>query len=116
MPIRNSEISPMSLGLRYFFDPGSGICLWAQNDEAKQHLGYAVEHWDLPLSENTKRYLQHLIAWFDISIDWESPGNPGIHWSGEERARFQGAAAQGLALLKRELSTRGYIFKDETGS
>jgi len=104
----------MSYVLRYFFDPGSGICLWAKNDEALERFGHAVEHWELPLSENTKRFLQHLIAWFDTSIDWSSPGDTDDYWSPEELTLFKAASAKGLLMLKDELSNRGYTFQDET--
>lgn len=49
---------------RFFFDAGSGVCLWAADEGTKQRYGYPVEHWDLPLSENTKRWLTYLIAWY----------------------------------------------------
>lgn len=104
----------MSYVLRYFFDPGSGVCLWTENDEAKEKFGYPVEHWELPLSENSKRFLQHLVAWFDTSIDWSVPGDIDEYWSAEESASFKAAAAKGLLMLKDELSVQGYEFIDET--
>ena len=63
--------------LRMEFDPGSGTCLWADDLEAREGLGSAVDHHRLPLSDNTRRWLDHLIAWFDVSIDWNSPTEPG---------------------------------------
>lgn len=106
----------MSYVLRYFFDPGSGVCLWAENDEAKEKFGYPVEHWELPLSENAKRFLQHLVAWFDTSIDWSAPGDTDEYWSAEELASFKAASAKGLLMLKDELSVQGYEFIDETAA
>jgi hypothetical protein len=37
---------------RYFFGPGSGICLWSANDEARDRFDYPVQLTDLGLSEN----------------------------------------------------------------
>lgn len=36
--------------LRYFFDFGSGICLWAANDAARDHFGYPVDSSKLPIT------------------------------------------------------------------
>lgn len=102
--------------LRYSFDPGSGVCLWAGDDASRERFDYAVEHWELPLSENAKRFLQHLVAWFDTSIDWSSPGDTDDYWSSDELARFKEASAKGLRILREELSPIGYEFSDETGA
>ena len=61
---------------RYFFDPGSGICLWSDNDEAREKFDYPVELSDLGLSENLLRQAIHLIAWYDTSLDWSYPPTP----------------------------------------
>lgn len=106
----------MSYEFRYYFDPGSGVCLWSENDEAKNLHGYPVEHWELPLSENTKRYIQYLIAWFDTSIDWSYPSDSDDYWSAEETANFKEASKKGLSMLKAELTIRGYEIRDETGA
>lgn len=106
----------MSYVIRYQFDPGSGVCLWAENDEAKERFGYPVEHWELPLSENTKRYLQHLIAWFDTSIDWSYPSDSDDYWTDEELTSFKAASAKGLQCLRQELSDERYEFVDATAA
>jgi hypothetical protein len=43
--------------LRYFFDPGAGICLWSSNDAARQKFDYPVDARDLPVPETTQRRL-----------------------------------------------------------
>lgn len=93
----------MAYELRYFFDPGSGICLWAKNQEARERFGYPIDHWTLALSENTRRWLSYLIAWFDTSIDWSAPSDSDDHWSDEEVARFREASQRGLTLIREEL-------------
>jgi hypothetical protein len=97
--------------LRYFFDPGSGICLWSANQEARERFGYPVDHWTLDLSENTRRWLSYLIAWFDTSIDWSSPSDSDDRWSPEEVARFREASEHCLALLREELGPHFEIAK-----
>lgn len=67
----------MSIVLRYFFDPGSGVCLWSGNAEAEARWGYAVDHAALPLRDGTRRFLQELVVRFDTSIDWSDPGAAG---------------------------------------
>lgn len=111
-----SVLTRMSHVFRYFFNPGSGVCLWAESAEAKERFGYTVEHWELPLSEKSKRFLQHLIAWFDTSIDWSSPGDSDDYLSIEESTRFKAASARGFRMLKGELSVHGYEFIDETAA
>lgn len=102
----------MAYELRYFFDPGSGICLWSANQEARERFGYPVDHWALDLSENTRRWLSYLIALFDTSIDWSSPSDSDDQWSVEEVARFREASGRGLALVREELGS-GFVVADK---
>lgn len=106
----------MTYRVRYFFDPGSGTCLWAANEAARERFGYAIEHQELPLSKNTKLWLEYLVAWFDTSIDWDDPGNSDKHWSEKEVKRFNQAAKQGIELLRHELTSLQYDFIDETNT
>ena len=90
--------------LRYAFEAGSGVCLWAADEQARQHFGdFAIELAQLPLSRNTQVWLLYLLAWFDTSLDWDDPGNAGSHWSAQEQLRFVQAARHGLQLLRAEL-------------
>lgn len=73
--------------LRYFFDPGTDICLWAADDAAREKFGYAVEFEDLPLTDAIAEKALQLAKWFDTSIDWSSPGAPSP-WSETERQDF----------------------------
>ena len=68
--------------------------------------------WELPITENAKRFLQHLVAWFDTSIDWASPGDADDYWDEAELRRFKEAASKGLLLLKQELPGPGFEFED----
>lgn len=100
------------IALRFFFDAGAGVCLWAGNDAARARFGYAVAHQDLPISVNAQRWLDHLVAWFDTSLDWENAPARGAFWTEAEAARFRAAAAVGLAMLRRELGD-GFAVRDE---
>lgn len=98
--------------LRFFFDAGSGVCLWADNHEARESFGYAVKSDDLPLEPSTEARLERLIAWYDESIDWDDPGT-AWPWSDEEQARFDAEAQAILALLRQELGTE-YEIEDRS--
>jgi len=99
------------IALRFFFDAGAGVCLWAGNDAARERFGYAVAHGDLPLSVNTKRWLDYLVAWFDTSLDWENAPAQGAYWTVEEEARFRAAAVAGLEMVRRELGD-GFLVRE----
>ena len=90
--------------LRFFFDPGSGIRLWAANDAARDKWDYPIDTRDLPLPENTWRFAYHLCSWFDTSIDWTYPPDPSP-WDAAERDRFNNAAQQFLEILRGQLGT-----------
>lgn len=105
----------MTHRLRYFFDAGSGVCVWAGDAATEARYGYAVELDALPLSDGTRRALRRLIAAFDRSIDWADPAGADVRGAGE-RERFADAAREGLALLRRELHASGFEVVDESGS
>ena len=98
--------------LRYFFDPGSGVCLWSANDQARDTFGYDIDIHSLGLTENLCRKALHLIYWYDTSIDWSYPGDPSP-WSKEERARFASEARGLLSELRNALGNE-FEIRDET--
>jgi hypothetical protein len=100
--------------LRYFFDPGGGICLWSANDAARERFGYPVKARSLPLTENTWRRVAYLCAWYDTSIDWRYPPDPSP-WEGSERKRFNNEAQNLLARLRKELGPE-FEIADESGT
>lgn len=103
-----------SYEIRYFFDPGSNVCLWAKNFTARERFGYPINHWELPLSENAKRWLQYLIAWFDTSIDWSAPSDSNHYWSPSEIEQFKVAAQKGFEFLCQELPSSQYSLVNES--
>lgn len=98
-----------SFVLRYFFDLGSGICLWSANDAAREKFGYPVDLHDLGLPNDV--LLEAVIAWYDTSTDWRSPCDASS-WSGSERARFHEASRGLLCKLRQHLGP-GYEILDE---
>ncbi len=106
----------MTYEIRLAFDVGSGICLWAKNEAAREKYGYPINHRDLPLSENTARLLQHLIAWFDTSLNWEAPSDTDNYWTDEEFKRFKHTAQKAYQLLCEELPPPQFVFIDETAA
>ena len=98
--------------LRYFYDPGSGVCLWAGDDEAREKYGYPILLDALPLSESVVSIGQELIERFDTSIDWEYPSNPSP-WTDEERNKFKNDCTRFRTQVVKELGPN-YIIKNET--
>lgn len=88
--------------LRFFFDPGSGICLWAACPEARERFGYPIEPRQLPLPRAVRERINELVDWYDTSVDWEYPAGPSL-WDDAEQERFTRAARQLLAVLRAQL-------------
>ena len=103
----------MPYELRYFFDPGSGVCLWAKNDAARERFGYAIDLSDLPITQSARAQMQRLVSWFDRSMNWKAPLDASPDWSTNESHRFLDEAKLGLELLRAELPTDEYILIDE---
>jgi hypothetical protein len=50
---------------RFFFDTGSGNCLWSGNEAARQGYGYAIEPQALLFPEATIHEMERVTAWYD---------------------------------------------------
>ena len=112
-PPRGADIAAAPLRLRYGFEAGSGVCLWAADAATCAALGdEAITPERLPLSRNTCCWLAHLVAWFDTWLDWDAPPQRAPHWSQAEAARFSQAADVGLARLRAELPAAGFTLID----
>jgi hypothetical protein len=92
----------MVFRLRYVFDAGSGICLWADNNAARERFGYPVDVDDLPISPATRGEIARIVVWFDESIDWDDPSVLGPS-DDHERRRFEQAAHELLSLIRTDL-------------
>lgn len=61
--------------LRFFFDAGSGVCLWAQNAEAKARFGYPVEAAMLDVPEELRAEIEQLVTDYDDTFPWGDPAS-----------------------------------------
>lgn len=61
--------------LRFFFDAGSGVCLWAYDDEAKARFGYPVESEMLDVPAELRAEIEQLLKDYDDTFDWDDPGS-----------------------------------------
>ena len=87
--------------LRLMFE-WSGGCLWCGNDAARDRFDVGPIEDVLPLSETTRSRLQELAVRHDTALDWDNPTGPSP-WSAEERAQFESAAEEALALVQSQL-------------
>lgn len=97
--------------LRYFFDTGSGICLWSANDAARERFDYPVELGRLPLAETIRRRGSFVLAWYDTFMDWEQPPERSRWWLREEAA-FNAAAQELLTLFREQLGSEFEILDE----
>ncbi len=99
--------------LRFFLDPGSGVCLWRASTASTEKEEYAVDHETLPLSRNTKAALTAVIAIADTSVDWENTPSLGPFWTKDSRKHLDALASSAYVAAKSELSQHGYQLIDE---
>ena len=91
-----------SYRLRFYFDTGSNICLWSDNDAARERFDYPVELRELPLPQTIRLRGYFLIAWFDTFMDWDNAPEPSRWWP-REGAAFNLASQELLTLLREHL-------------
>ena len=87
---------------RYFFDPGSGTCLWSANAMAREKFGYAVELDFLDLPSDVVSRASEVLNIFDSSIDWHDP-TANSPWPQTQRDQFIVAADELLDSLREAL-------------
>ncbi len=88
--------------LRYFFEPGAGTCLWADDPATEARYGLAVDVHSLPVRASTRVLCDYATAWFDTRLDWDDPAGP-LLWDADEAERFRATAARLLAALRQDL-------------
>ena len=89
--------------LRFFFDAGSGACLWSGSDAANERFGYNVDHHALPLPGETATLLDDLLDRYDASFPWDDPASGEPRWSDADEQRFRADVAAAIAQVRREL-------------
>jgi hypothetical protein len=87
--------------LRYSFDTGSGICLWPDNDAARERFGYAIELDSLGLPEPVVARGEALVIRFDTWMDWDNA--PDNLWTEAESLQFDHDAQAYLQILRGNL-------------
>lgn len=97
---------------RYFFDAGSGVCLWSANEMARMRYGYPVDLEALMLPEALVSRAEELMRRFDTSVDWNFPSNPSP-WSVSECVSFERMAAEFAQSLKSALG-EGFEIQDDS--
>jgi hypothetical protein len=98
--------------LRFFFDAGSGCCLWSANSAARRDIStYEVSLSGLPISKALQDEGEALIERQYFSIDWDDPFN-GKPWTDEEHAAFDADASDWLARVRTALD--GKVVIDDT--
>jgi len=61
--------------LRLFFDAGSGVLLWANDDEAKARFGYPVEADMLDVPPELRAEIDQLAQDYDDTFPWDDPAS-----------------------------------------
>jgi len=98
--------------LRFFFDAGSGVCLWSGNATTSARYGIAILPEQLPLSPYTQRWVNQLVAQYDTSLNWDDPTGPSP-WSPAECEHFNATAARALLSQIRAQLGEDYDVVDE---
>ena len=94
--------------LRFFFDTGSGGCLWPENDNSYRDFDYGpyTSGDRLPsffsLSEETFKRCAEICAWYENSLDWNAIHDP-LLWRQEECDRFNAAVQELIKDIRQEL-------------
>lgn len=96
--------------LRYFFDCGSGICLWADSPETRERFGYPIDFDDLDLPPDLHARGEDLLRRFDTSLDWADPAGPSP-WSDVECREFHDDAGDFLRQVERCLGAQ-FVIRD----
>jgi hypothetical protein len=92
----------MAYAVRYFFDAGSGICLWAANKSARDRFGHPIDTAVLRVSPGLRQEMSDVCAFFDSSVDWTDPGGPSP-WPRTTSDAFARRADALLQRLRQEL-------------
>lgn len=97
--------------LRFFFDSGSGICLWSGDAFTEDRYGLAVEACALPLPPDLVAETERLIALGDMGLDWDVPEGPSP-WTADDERGFQWEADALWERLRVALGP-GFVVVDE---
>jgi hypothetical protein len=88
--------------VRFFFDAGSGGLLWPISEPDWQAWGSPIDPGRLPVREELRDEVVRLVDWYDKSLNWDYPPDPGP-WRQPECDRFNETARRTLLWLRQEL-------------
>ena len=93
----------MTWCIHFYADYQSGF-LWPGNDETRETYQIPINEAALPITASTRAELTRLIQWYDRSLNWEYPPDPGP-FREEECSRLNAAVRSVLARLREELGS-----------
>lgn len=96
--------------LRFWFEHG-GVCLWAENEIARNKFGYAINNENLPISRELKNELNTLEVRYHGCLDWSCPSNPSP-WSHEQWECFRVDAKNVYDRMKNELGNAYHVIDE----
>jgi hypothetical protein len=100
---------------RYWFEYSGGTALWANDDATRAEFSGGVS-WvapeRLPLSREVVARIHELQEWFDRSLNWDYPPDPGP-WRQDECDRFNRAARELYDAITRELGSTFVVSYDQ---
>jgi hypothetical protein len=97
--------------LRFSFDAGAGVCLWAMDAEAKASFGYPVDAAALGVSAELAADIEALIEAYDAAFDWNDPGNQTKAWTAADLE----IRTRALSMLERLRAELGQGFTIDNG-
>ena len=87
---------------RYFFDWGSGICLWSASLATREAFDYPIESSALPISDELRDTLERVVALQLGQLNEADPGGPSP-WSDDDLQSFRRESRALLEQLRIEL-------------
>jgi hypothetical protein len=91
--------------INFSFEPGAGVFLWCSHpDDVQRWGGNPVDPARLAISADLRAELTRLGEWYNTSLNWAYPPDPGP-WRQQECDRFNTAATTCLDRLRTELGT-----------
>ena len=99
--------------LEVFLEYGAGVYPWVSSEEdASKWGGNPIDLEDLPISASLRDELERVGDWYNKSLNWEYPPDPGP-WRQAECDQFNRAARAAVRRLGEELgpdwSVGGYF-------
>ncbi|MDE5860804.1 MAG: hypothetical protein K2J36_07675 [Ruminococcus sp.] len=91
--------------MKFMYDWGSGVCLWSTNQASKAKFNnYPIFTSQLPVSNDLKEKLEHLIEWHDEALNWEEP-NSDLLWNEKQIDEFLNVSKKTFFRLCEELGS-----------